>query len=354
MASIRRHPVNNKWQVRYRDPDGKQRTRNFDRKVDANAFAEDVEADKRRGQYVDPHAGKITFDVYADRWIATRADKATQTINRDKSYLNSMILPTFKSRPVAAITTSEISQWVATLDRADTTRAKALQILSAVLEVARHDRAITVNPAVDVKRIRPEPDRIGKALTDAEVTAILDAAEHTDETTAGVVWLMARAGLRIGEALAIHWSDIDLDRGILQVRRSLTPTVDLVAVKGRKRADQGRTIPMPPDLTARLAQHQKLSSSRDIGGFMFTAPKGGPIRVGNWRRRVWYRIVEAAGVDCVPHDLRHTTATRLMLQDRWTPAEVQTYLGHSDPRVTLKIYTHITSDDLPTPSQMSM
>jgi integrase len=59
---------------------------------------------------------------------------------------------------------------------------------------------------------------------------------------------------------------------------------------------------------------------------------------------------ERAGVDANPHDLRHTCATRLFTVDRWNPAEVQRFLGHSDPRITLAIYTHLSSDDLPAPS----
>lgn len=80
---------------------------------------------------------------------------------------------------------------------------------------------------------------------------------------------------------------------------------------------------------------------------------GGTIRYRNWRQRVWAPIVETAGVDANPHDLRHTCATRLFTVDRWNPAEVARFLGHSDPRITLGIYTHVSSDDLPAPSVLT-
>jgi integrase len=67
---------------------------------------------------------------------------------------------------------------------------------------------------------------------------------------------------------------------------------------------------------------------------------------------VWTPIVATAGADCVSHDLRHTAATRLIRDDRWSPAEVQRFLGHRDPRITLAIYTHVTAEDLPTPSSL--
>jgi integrase len=72
----------------------------------------------------------------------------------------------------------------------------------------------------------------------------------------------------------------------------------------------------------------------------------------NWRKRTWRRIKAAVGVECRPQNLRHTVATRLFRVARWTPGEVQRYMGHLDPRVTLAICTHIIAEDFPAPSAM--
>lgn len=149
-----------------------------------------------------------------------------------------MILPTLGHRQVGSIRTSEIEAWLATSDRADSTRTKALQILRSVLDLATGDRAMVTNPAAGVKPPGTEPERTGKALTDMEVAALLAAAETVDEPTAGIVWLMARCGLRIGEALAVHRGDVDLTARTLTVRKSMNRQGDLVATKGRKRADR--------------------------------------------------------------------------------------------------------------------
>ena len=353
MASIRKHPVSGTWQVRYRTPDGVQATKTFKRKIDASAFAEDIETDKRRGTYIDQQAGATTFSDYADRWLATRIDKAQSTRDRDRSYLRSLILPHFGSRRVTTIQTSEIGEWVASMGRADATRSMALQIVRSVMELARRDRAIVTNPAVDVKSPGTEPERVGQVLEDADIALLLEASEDVDESIAGVVWLMARAGLRIGEALAVQRSDIDFGAGTLTVQRTLTRKGEFKAPKGRKRGDQGRTIPMPPDLTDRLRVHVEQTSILSIDGLLFTGGQGRPLSYTNWLKRKWNRITEAAGVDAVPHDLRHTVATRLMVVDRWSPAEVQHFLGHRDSRVTLAIYTHISSVDLPVPSRLN-
>lgn len=58
-----------RWQARYRDPDGNERTRDFARKADAERFLATITADVVRGTFVDPNAGKVTFGDFAERWL---------------------------------------------------------------------------------------------------------------------------------------------------------------------------------------------------------------------------------------------------------------------------------------------
>jgi integrase len=86
-------------------------------------------------------------------------------------------------------------------------------------------------------------------------------------------------------------------------------------------------------------------------GWLFSAPKGGRLRYDNWRSRTWSRIEAAAEIGEVhPHDLRHTLATRLFVVDGWSVPQVQSFLGHVDPKVMLKVYTHVRAEELPEPS----
>jgi integrase len=160
---------------------------------------------------------------------------------------------------------------------------------------------------------------------------------------------MARAGLRIGECLALKRSDVDLGAGMLAVGASMSRREGARPVKGRDGI--GRTIPLAGDLVGRLHEHLR-SSVASIDGWLFTAPRGGRLRYDNWRTRTWNPLVELADIGEVhPHDLRHTLATRLFTVDGWTVPAVQAYLGHVDPKVTLRVYTHVMSEDLPAPSR---
>ena len=67
-----RYGKGRRWQARYLDPDGRERTRTFDRKQDAARFLTTITADVLRGAYVDPDAGKVTFADFAGGWLAAQ------------------------------------------------------------------------------------------------------------------------------------------------------------------------------------------------------------------------------------------------------------------------------------------
>jgi integrase len=356
MASIRTVHTKHgerRYIVKYRDPSGKSREKWHRRKVDAEKFSRTVEVDKDRGDYIDPNAGRIPFSEVADRWLAGRSDKAPATQKQDRSYLQSMILPTFGDRPIKSILPSEIETWLANLDRAPNARGKALQKLRSILALAHRDRLITHNPAADVTPPPAVPVREGIALNDDQVRLLIEAAEEVDERTAVAIHLMVRAGLRIGEALALRRRDVDLDNPTINVATSMPREGDVRPVKGRHSEAEGRIVPIPDDVVQRLRRHLAERHVAGINDLVVTAPRGGPLRYPIWRSRIWVRIVERLDFEVLPHDLRKTSTTRLFREDRWTPGEVQEYLGHKDPRTTLKIYDKVNSSDLPQPSTLN-
>jgi integrase len=296
----------------------------------------------------------VTFTVIVDRWLATRTDKARSTRDRDSSYLRSLILPTFGNRAIKSIRPSDVEAWIASMDKAPNTNGRALQILRNAFDLARRDRLIPSNPASDVKSPPMKPLRTGRALSDVEMKAIIAAAEEADERSAVIIHLMARCGLRIGEALALRRQNVDLEDKMITVATTMSRQAGIRQVKGRVRQDEGRVIPVPSDVAERLRHHFNQRPVSNIGGFIVTSPRGGPPNYNNWRARVWVKITRQIDFDITPHDLRRTAATRLFLVDRWTPAEVQAFMGHVDPRVTLGIYTVVASKNLPQPSTLSM
>jgi integrase len=82
------------------------------------------------------------------------------------------------------------------------------------------------------------------------------------------------------------------------------------------------------------------------GDLVFTSPNGGPLRLGNWRIRVFDPACAAAGiVGLTPHDLRHTAASLAIAAGANVKA-VQRMLGHSSAAMTLDVYAGLFGDDL--------
>jgi integrase len=251
---------------------------------------------------------------------------------------------------VRAITSTDVSQWLSELDNAEATKAKALQIVRGVLDHARRDNAIRSNPVEDLAS-RPSPTRNarrGRALTDVELASLMAGAVEVGNPL--IIVAMARMGLRIGEALGLRRGDFDTGAAILSVERSRDRDGSIRPLKGKEEGDR-RTLPMPPDVVEAFLLHTTGAGPLPITGDLFITRRGTPLQYNNWRRSFWLPAVKEAGlVDVVPHDLRKTCVTRLFVVDKWSPAEVQAFVGHSDARMTLGVYARVNTQDLPVPS----
>jgi hypothetical protein len=126
MAIVTRRGDNEHWQVRYRDPAGRQRKRDFDRKVDAERFRAEVEVDKSRGAWVDPRKGATKYAEWTERWGRSHAPAVREsTWAQNVSMLSAHALPVFGRVPLVAITQPDVQAWVdalvATCSRTPTT-----------------------------------------------------------------------------------------------------------------------------------------------------------------------------------------------------------------------------------------
>jgi hypothetical protein len=84
-----------RWRARYRDPSGRERSKRFARKVDAERFLLGIEDAKLRGAYVDPAAGRVPFSQWAERWFNMTAALRPNTRKDYLTLLNNQVLPAF-------------------------------------------------------------------------------------------------------------------------------------------------------------------------------------------------------------------------------------------------------------------
>ena len=261
--------------------------------------------------------------------------------------------------PVSKVLTSDIQDGISALSkagRAKKTLIAYLNTVSAVLDIALHDRAISVNPAqwVTIPKSAPRGQRF--ALTEEE-RGWIDTMPHRAQTAA---MIMMHAGLRRGELLALTWRDIDWEEVMLYVDKSITFDGNSPVLKRGGKTDAAtRSVPLDPILRNYL---RPLSASRSPLALIVPGTDGRHMTESAFTR-MWESYLSAlneqygqkigakrsrfspGGIpttirNITPHTLRHTYATVLHAAgvDVLTAKE---WLGHSDVRTTLSIYTHL-------------
>jgi integrase len=163
--------------------------------------------------------------------------------------------------------------------------------------------------------------------------------------------LAVTSGLREGELLGLKWEDLDLETGMLQVRRSLSE-----ARSGRifeaPKSGKGRSVRLTQRALSALKKHRKRQLEERMKraglwqehGLVFPSQVGTPIGGRNLNRS-FKRHLERAELPRTFrfHDLRHTCAT-LLLRQGVNPKFVQELLGHGDVSLTLNVYSHVLPD----------
>ena len=148
------------------------------------------------------------------------------------------------------------------------------------------------------------------------------------------ILLCLYSGLRIGELIALQWSDIDFSKGILTVSKSCYDGKDGLIIDEPKTVSSCRTIPLPKQLFPILRRIRKKSDSLFV-----VSNHGKPVSVRSYQRSFELLLKKLKIAHRGFHSLRHTFATRALEcgMDVKTLSEI---LGHKNPTVTLNRYAH--------------
>ncbi len=159
---------------------------------------------------------------------------------------------------------------------------------------------------------------------------------------------LATTGLRRGEALGLHWSDVDLDSGRARITHTLG-AIGWQVVAGQPKTSAGRRpIALDPITVGVLRDHRKgmLEQRLLVGAgfvdqdFVFSEPDGSPLHPERVYQAFKRRVRKHAFPYLSPHGLRHTWAT-IALANGVHPRVVQERLGHAHISVTLQTYSHV-------------
>ena len=331
LYELKSGPKAGQWRGSYAvtDPLTRTRSRRF---VSGHSKAE---ASRRlREAMADSHHAKAAADSptlawWAERWLDTVAHRIRPaTLRSYRKVIDRHVLPALGSWPLADLRPGDVERWTGALsDRGlrPSTVALSRRVLVGCLTDAERDGRVARNVARLARAPKVEGTTRRRALTRSEARALLDMAR--DDSEAGLlVTLALGTGARIGELLALDWSDVSLTAGTV----SITGSRSRSGVGPTKSRRGVRTVNLPPFALAALGAQ----SRRD--GPVIATTDGMPMIPERAGER-WRALRTRAGLDGLRfHDLRGTYAT-LALASGVPPKALADVLGH-DTAVLLRTY----------------
>ena len=234
------------WVLDYRDATGHRRWETYDTKREAeDAFAAVLPASRQTSRpTVDPN---VTLTEYAERWLKLCANLKPRTVAGYREKLRLHILPSLGSLKIRRLHRAQIKDLLA-LKRESGLAVDSVRLIYATLRTmltaAVEDSVIPANPAAGVLRsmrltrsARASQERI-RALDGDQLTRLLASAETRTPALFPLFFLLSRTGLRLGEALALEWGDLDLRAREMRIERA-------VGTDGRidtPKSGHGRTV----------------------------------------------------------------------------------------------------------------
>jgi integrase len=291
---------------------------------------------------VQPKKGK-TLRTFVQEWESSVAPTLKpSTVRAAQSHLRTHILPAMGDAPLTAITTRNVQAFISSMSTNGLTRKSCenvLQTLSSLVKTAKAWRYIPEvfeRAALSLPRAAEKTEE--RFFTAEQVKLIIAASEEPYST----LWaVLALTGCRAGEILALRRGDLDFDKRVIRIRRTLDGATRLTHAPKSK--SSSADLPMPTALEKRLrtflAEHWRANES----DLLFCNRKGKPMQRDK-AAFVLQETLSQLGIEKAAfHAFRHMAASEL-LESGAAPSVVQRQMRHSDARITLQSYGHIIGD----------
>lgn len=349
MSSLRRYDNTKgerRWSVRYRTPAHEDREkRGFTTKKAAEAFQTEVDSALLKGTYVDPTQGNVRVADWAETWLNSLADIKVGTFEGYQGNVRKHILPKWGKRDINKIRHSEVQEWVTTLAKslsASQTRSVYLNF-SAMFAYAVKDKRILANPCDDIRL--PKIVRTKKKyLTHSQLWTLADACKGQSD----IVLFLGYLGLRFNELAAVTVSNIDFTKRRIFIENQLDVKKRRAEQTRPTKTNEERSVVYPEFLSLLL---EKRCAGKGPNDYVFTAPKGGPLRLENFRRDFYAPALNTVISDdpnfprVTVHNLRNTAAS-LAVSAGANIKSLQKMLGHARASMTLDTYAELFDDDV--------
>ncbi len=366
-----------RWEWKITLPDGSRRS--FYDKTQPGAREKANQALRELQTGLSTKAERLTVDAYLTSWLEDTAANRVRpnTYLSYKSHIENHLVPAFKGVRLRDLSSTHIDSLLAGLVRkglSPTTANRVRATLRTALEGAVKADLVVRNVAKLSTARRETRQRVSPPTQD-ELRSFL---RHVREDRLGpLIEVAVYTGMRQGELLALAWDDVDLERGVVHVRRTLTwvagaedQPAQVPVFSDPKTEKSRRSIKLTaPAISAFKRQRQRNAELEMLDGDLwrrsllnrgyaarleeprYSAPhrvdlvlpsaNGNPQNSGNVTHRL-QELLEDAGLPRYRfHDLRHATASLLLAEglDLFTVKEI---LGHSQISLTANTYGHMT------------
>jgi len=341
---------------------GKRGSKKVGDKDAAEEVASTIRAQIQLGVYSFEEEKPIpTFKEYADSWIKTTVPAICKeaSARNYRNHLRVHILPVFGKYQVTDVNRGRIKDFL--LEKVNqgfgkSTVGQMKSIISGVLDKALDEEIIPANPThglgkfIKTKGLENTID----PLTVDELQVLLDTAKEHYPRQYPLMLLLARTGLRIGEALALKWEDVDFKGRFIDVQRTVYKGKIGSPKSGKKRkVDMSKHLAETlldlkktrerrgmPHVVVPINRAERIEDRRELSEWVFPNELDNPISVEYWRPHIFNKILKKAGLRKIRiHDLRHTYAT-LRIAKGDNIGDVSNQLGHHAVSITLNTYYH--------------
>lgn len=279
----------------------------------------------------------LNFDSIAEAWADERFPTVQNNTLKQYRPCKAEAVNYFGDIPIAEISAAKIKSYLEMLNRkgySKKTIKDRYAILKQIFNFAWENEQIEKNPcfSIKLKFSRDTETSQREAATVREETAIKNASNNIDFVFFAKFLLFT--GCRRGEALALTPKDIDFNNKTVSITKTVEWLGSKPQIKRQPKTYAGNRIIPLPDIIIDELKH------RTSQNFIFQNEKGELL--GNSQvAQKWEKLKTEIGINCTPHQLRHSYAT--MLFDAGIDVKTaQTWLGHTDIKTTLDTYTHLS------------
>lgn len=324
----------NKYCYDYFDNNGKRHRKRFDSEKEAKAFKKEIRTERDKGNLT---TSKLTIGTWVLEFLETYQKSRLRTTSFIRQKQSAKKLKPISDIPIDQLSGTDIQKLYNDLSSSisSSSISKVHKLLFAAYKKAVALRMVQYNPMQAVEPVKVKCTEMS-VFSFGELIRIFRVLRTNRyyQKYYTLFYLLLVLGCRIGELLALKWTDIDFTKREICIQRSKASGTGQVFHDPKTKAGT-RYIPVVYDA---CINRLKVLQGDKSSGYVFCTSSGNALNYGNVRR-AWVKICELSDVDKNIHTFRHTFATAALTKD--IPIlEVSRCLGHADANTTLKMYGH--------------